>query len=637
MLIAPEDSSDFLRHYKELLTLVAGAPLNGTNDWADARDTLIAEGESFKSRDSIASNPLYPVVPFAVHGKFYFLKRYKKYCAMQHIDSGKFYAVHSLTTPLEEMMPEYCLIEACLYPHRGVILCDGLVRGYNVTLGKNMVSEIREAFTAAKRKGALIHEITVPTNEEPVAKAEKESPARTRPLTACELSEERLRNLEKIPAAELAEFINRMAEGNESVAQLAELFLKRDDPKELASELRGMIDEIASASDFIDYYASDGVARQLDNILDVIERDLIPSDPTTALYALHDFIQSDTAVMDNADDSNGSIGMTYHRACQLLGTASIAAGKAKLAEEIFFDLYEGDDYGTRSRLIDEAPSIFSEDSLQQLIQEWRERTAKEDPKAYGGIGHRLARIAKSIGNPELYEEASLRGQPVDEAPFVALDVAKVYLDCGKPEIALSKIPSERTCPHHSTRGDLLIEIHEALGNKEAVATEYWKRFEQSASFESARHYLDKIPPSERDEASKRMRSVVLEGRFSPLTKATYFARTRDLATAADIIENNADRIEGEYSASLLDFAKPLGKQYPLALSILYRANLNPILDQGSSKYYRHAARHARKLETLAKRITNWKNVTPHQTYWLDIQQKHKRKRRFWEEYDSLAN
>jgi len=442
-------------------------------------------------------------------------------------------------------------------------------------------------------------------------------------------STSRLQQLHTFPADELAAFIDALANKDETVEKSVNLFLKRNDPKCLGRAIGSIISGLKRGSRFIDYYASEGMAQKLHGILDSIERDLMPRDPVIAVRMLARFIETDSAVIGNADDSNGVIGDAYHRACRMFGQASMAAGHPKEAEAFFLKCDDYTDYGTRDRLFEEAASILSPESLERIIEQWRFRAKGESFDDFWGIRVRLAQVAESIGNAELYEEASLCGRPIDEYPLVAMGVAKVYLASGKPEIALTKMPSEAACRHHFDRERLMIEIHQALGNTEQVAAEYWKSFERSASNHSACGYLENIQESDHETARERMNAFVLNGDFTPLRKATFFAEMGDATMAAQIVEENAGQFDGDYYAPILDLIELIEEAHPLAASILYRANMESILDRGSSKYYHHAVRYARKLAKLAERITDWKSVFTHEDYWRAVEQKHARKRSFW--------
>ena len=75
---------------------------------------------------------------------------------MQNMDSSLYYAVRSLTTPLEEMIAEFSIVKTCLIPYKGMFVCDGLVVANNIHLGKNLVKDVRDGFWEARRSSALI-------------------------------------------------------------------------------------------------------------------------------------------------------------------------------------------------------------------------------------------------------------------------------------------------------------------------------------------------------------------------------------------------------------------------------------------------------------------------------------------------
>ncbi len=442
-------------------------------------------------------------------------------------------------------------------------------------------------------------------------------------------SKELLKKLSQHSAIDLARFIADLAAEDPDVARSAELFLARDDAKVLAKEINSSISGLKRSSRFIDYEDSDQMARKLHCILDSIERHLLGRDPVLALRTLGTFIETDANIIGNADDSNGVIGDAYHRACMLLGRASIAAGKPKEAEDVFLSLHDGNDYGTRDAMFDEAVNILSPDAVQRVVAAWRERARGEDPMASGGIRYRLSALAESIGDPELNEEARLCGRPVEEFPLVAIEVARVYLKCGKPEIALTKVPSEAACRHPDSRSAILTEIYSALGNTAELAKVHWSDFAREARAEDARSYLDCLPETDHPAAMKRMRATVLAGEFTPLCKATYFADMGDADTAAQIVESAPGTFASEYYEGLLHLVKYLEAAHPLAATILHRANFESLLAKNSSKYYLYAAQNAKKMAVLAPQVTDWKNIMPHERYWQIVRQANARRRALW--------
>lgn len=61
-----------------------------------------------------------------------------------------------LTTPLDDLVEEYSIIETALIPYANKIVCDGLILGSGILIGKNMAKELREGYWAAKRSGESV-------------------------------------------------------------------------------------------------------------------------------------------------------------------------------------------------------------------------------------------------------------------------------------------------------------------------------------------------------------------------------------------------------------------------------------------------------------------------------------------------
>ena len=157
MLLELDDAAEFLEGYKVLIGAFSGDEPANLQSWVKARDKMLeAVGEGSCSEEFKAFPEWKERIAKAVSGKFVFLKRYKQYCVMQNMEDETYFAVRSLTTPLEEMIPEFSVVEACLVPFNGAIVCDGLVVANNIYLGKNLVKEVRDGYWKARRSNALI-------------------------------------------------------------------------------------------------------------------------------------------------------------------------------------------------------------------------------------------------------------------------------------------------------------------------------------------------------------------------------------------------------------------------------------------------------------------------------------------------
>jgi hypothetical protein len=157
MLIDTEQAKYFLEHYKSVISDFSEMNPQTKNEWLSGRNKMI---EVMKQSDGVVFDNHPPEIingiRCSIKGAFCFLKRYQKFCAMQHLESGIFYGVRSLTTPLETMIDEYSIVNAVLIPYEGMIVSDGLIEHTGVSLGKNYIKSFKEKFWCAKRSGELV-------------------------------------------------------------------------------------------------------------------------------------------------------------------------------------------------------------------------------------------------------------------------------------------------------------------------------------------------------------------------------------------------------------------------------------------------------------------------------------------------
>jgi hypothetical protein len=106
--------------------------------------------------EGIAGQDFVHALKSGLFGKFIYLKKYQKGYILKHVDSGKYYEMVALTTPLEEIVPEYSFIDTAIIPYANRLVCDGFVRSYGIYIGKNMAREIRDGYWLVKRAGELV-------------------------------------------------------------------------------------------------------------------------------------------------------------------------------------------------------------------------------------------------------------------------------------------------------------------------------------------------------------------------------------------------------------------------------------------------------------------------------------------------
>lgn len=95
-----------------------------------------------------------------VRGTFVVLKHLKKHTIfLSGEEETRAYAVLGLTTDLSELLPSHVLptyIETVLLPYKGVIVCDGILRGYNLLIGPNMTRDLKAEYQDIKKAGKVI-------------------------------------------------------------------------------------------------------------------------------------------------------------------------------------------------------------------------------------------------------------------------------------------------------------------------------------------------------------------------------------------------------------------------------------------------------------------------------------------------
>jgi thioredoxin-like negative regulator of GroEL len=233
-------------------------------------------------------------------------------------------------------------------------------------------------------------------------------------------------------------------------------------------------------------------------------------------------------------------------------------------------------------------------------------------------------------DPVLFEEATFAGQEQDLPPNAAIDVARQYLDAGRPSEALEKLPKDIKGLHGfaSDYLELRVRILQALGDAEALRPALWARFAFEPSSETLRELLGAEPADTR--AARRKEALEqARKRLPPEGQAEFFAEIGELDAAASIILSAPGRLNGDHYDGLVPLAERLETMYPLAASLVYRALLDSILCRAAPKSYRYGGRYWRIIHELSGRIADWNGLESHLAYRERIGKDHARKSAFW--------
>ena len=158
MLIERNLADDFLYKYQMVMMYLNDGLLpNGALEFAAIRPEIYnCLNEIDDAMSGVVGADFVANLRRSVYGRFIYLKKYKDGYAFMHIETGAFYVAVALTTRIEELSKEFAVVDTALIPFNGTLVCDGLLAACNVTLGKNYIKEIRDAYWKAKRDNSLV-------------------------------------------------------------------------------------------------------------------------------------------------------------------------------------------------------------------------------------------------------------------------------------------------------------------------------------------------------------------------------------------------------------------------------------------------------------------------------------------------
>jgi hypothetical protein len=263
-------------------------------------------------------------------------------------------------------------------------------------------------------------------------------------------------------------------------------------------------------------------------------------------------------------------------------------------------LLAANDYGARDHLLDGVGEFLDRTHLDAFMNEARTAIAAGGESARRSRCH-LQSIAQSIQDPALFEQATYAGRERGLAPNVAVDVARHFLEAGRPREALEKLPpsAEGLRGFTSDYLELRVRILQALGDAEALRPAVWARFVHESSRETLRELLSAQPA----ESRASMRDAAFDHvrvRLPPQGQAEFFAQVGELNASASIIVGAPDKLNGDHYDGLVPLAEQLETAHPLAASLVYRALLDSILRRAAPKSYHHGGRY---WPCLSKRLT----------------------------------
>ncbi len=385
---------------------------------------------------------------------------------------------------------------------------------------------------------------------------------------------------------------------------------------------------------FIDYRESGSYARKLEAL--VCEIDRLVEDPRLGVELVAAFIETDSAVLGRADDSNGSIGDVYSTdACDIfLRYATQCKDKAWLCD-LLLRLYEHDEYCVRDSLIANAACFLPEPMLRGLVDEFwslAEQMSDDYQRFHWLLG--IEAIARQLKDARLFEQACLAKWP--ELPTTGcLDIAEVHFESGDANSALKWL--ERV-PHDETfkadeRDRLLLKITVELGFRDKAEEVAWRIFRRCRDGDTLELLLKVVGPEKREQIIHGETEAILRLAELSYSDVVFLIDMERLDDAERCVTERYEQLDGDYYTQLLPWAKVFETHgRPIVTCLIYRALLASILGRGQSRYYHHGVRYLRKLDELAPKVSDWGELVSHPEYMSNLLLDHKRKVSFWARY-----
>ncbi len=361
-------------------------------------------------------------------------------------------------------------------------------------------------------------------------------------------------------------------------------------------------------------------------------------DPQKGVETVADFFRSDEALFNMCDDSDGTLGDLFVLdARDLFVHYATKCDDKKWLADLVLELQLGSDYGVRDCLIHVAAQYLPEPVMRDLIEEmWALSRAGEKDHDQRHWLYLIESLARQIHDPGIFKKAAQTAWP-EGSVSQSIDIAEVYFESGDAKTALqwlNEIPLDERF-QAGERDKLLLAVYRALGKTEEAAKTAWRIFRGFRHEETFEQLLEVTGSKDRERLLDAEAELILKSPELSYTDAEFLIWCGKVEDAETYLLSHVPEIDGGYYGSILPLAEAMEhEERYLAAAVLYRALLESILARAISKYYGYGVRYLRKLDELAPLVRTWKKFTPHDKYFSQLVEKHKRKSSFWGRYEA---
>lgn len=427
----------------------------------------------------------------------------------------------------------------------------------------------------------------------------------------------------------LADTLLEAALNNEIVMQKVQRLVASQ--KEKVSNFKQILRQIKSRRTYYSWKESSLFADELYELLNHLKDETL--DPKDGFELICDFYRADERFFEQADDSDGNIGDVFRSdAIELFANFASKHPDRQLILKTVIELNDGDEYGARNDIIENAHKFLSLQEMRELFSTIENDLNKESENTRSCW--ELESLAKQMKDAPLFEKLIYKSTSPPNSRYLT-DIAEVYFSCGNLEKAqefLNLIPSGDTYASYEQE-KLQKEIYKHTGNNESLYNLLYKAFTKQFSESSLNELINVAGENKRwvfiQEALKSIESDTKWNSFN----AQFLVSVNQPECLEQYIFKHYDEINGDFYTDLLDLTKFLEQSSKyLAATVLYRSLIHSILRRAQSKYYHHGVKYLKNLDKIAGKIDSWNELSPHEKYLNGLKTEHKLKRSFWGQY-----
>ncbi len=466
------------------------------------------------------------------------------------------------------------------------------------------------------------------------------------------------KNLAALGAARLAAIVLEITAGDVQAKRRLRLELaSQAGGDEVAAQVRKRLVSIGKSRSFVSWRKMRGLQQDLETQLRAVTELIAPTQPAEAFDLLWRFAALAPSLYERCDDSNDGISYIISQVIAALGALAPIAKMPSLAlAERIYEALCSNSYGQYDDLIPLLAEPLGRDGLGYLKTKFESMTPAlqldlpDAERRVIGISSRgvvyeddaerraqlrtiqsaLTQIADAAGDVDSY--IAIYADEDRKNPAIAARIADRLLVAGRAEEAYGALalaqPMRRKGGHWPDWDRVKVNVLDALGHLSDAQNLRWDLFEHDLAADWLRQYLKKLPDFEDMEAEER--AIAYAGGFPDFHRALFFLLEWPALPAANqLILARCAQIDGTHYELLSTAASALEYAHPLAATLVLRAMIDFALENARHKRYRHAARHLKACESLARKIEDYGEHKSHTAYLANIKSAHKQKLGFW--------